>query len=92
MRIILLFLIKIYWFVIPKNKRRKCIFRKSCSQYVFETTSKDGLIKGLNALIFRISNCKHGFEIFKNPENGKTQMILPNQKVIDEIDIAKRLL
>jgi len=92
MKIILLFIIKIYWLTIPKNKRRQCIFRKSCSNYVFEITSKEGLIKGLKALLFRISNCRHGFEIFKNPENDKVQMILPNQQVIDEIDIAKRLL
>jgi len=92
MKIILLFFIKIYWLTVPKNKRKQCIFRKSCSQHVFETTSKYGLIRGLKALIFRISNCRYGFEIFQNPENGKIQMILPNHQVIDELEIAERLL
>lgn len=92
MKIILLLLIKIYWVLIPKNKRKQCIFRKSCSQYVFEITQEKGLLKGLKALNFRIKNCKYGFELFKNPITGKMQMVLPNRQIISENGIAERLL
>ncbi|GAA3644514.1 membrane protein insertion efficiency factor YidD [Flavivirga jejuensis] len=92
MKIILLIIIKAYWLIIPKSKRKKCIFRKSCSNYVFKETSENGLWRGLKAFRFRYENCRHGFEIFKNPIDNKFQMILPNHQIIDEKDIAKRLI
>lgn len=71
MRICLLFLIKIYWFIKPKNKKASCIFKKSCSNYVYETTKNKGLIAGLKSLKFRVKNCSYGFELYKNLENNK---------------------
>jgi len=92
MKLILLFVIRSYWFLIPKSKRRQCIFRKSCSNFVYEETSKNGLLKGLKALKFRYQNCRGGFIIFDNPINGKKLMSLPNQQIINESEIAQRLL
>jgi len=92
MRIFLLIVIRIYWFLIPKSKRRKCIFRKSCSNYVFEETLKNGLWVGLKAFRFRYENCRHGFEVFKNPIDNKVQMILTNHQIIGEENIAERLI
>lgn len=92
MKYILLLIIKLYWILIPQSKRKKCIFRKSCSKYVYDITIKEGSIKGFKALKFRIKNCKPGFIIFKNPISEKTQMLLPNHQVIEENNIAKRLL
>lgn len=92
MKVFLLVIIRVYWLLIPKSKRKKCIFRKSCSKYVFEETTKNGLQKGLKAFRFRYKNCRHGFEIFKNPINYKFQMILPNHLILDEEEIAERLI
>lgn len=92
MKYLILFIIKIYWKVIPASKRRKCVFKKSCSNYVFETTQKEGFIKGLKAFQFRYKNCRGNVEIFKNPINNKIQMILPSQIIIDGGEIADRLL
>ena len=92
MRIALIFLIKFYWFFKSKEKPPCCIFRKSCSHYVYDKTCKEGFISGLKALRFRVNNCKYGFELYKDPINKKTYMILPNNKTIDEKEIAERLL
>lgn len=92
MRFFLLAFIQIYWILVQPSKRRKCIFRKSCSQHVFESTIKDGLNAGLEAFKFRYKNCSHGFELFKNPIDGRTRMILRNHQIIDEDDIAERLI
>nr|WP_291871051.1 membrane protein insertion efficiency factor YidD [Maribacter sp.] len=92
MKIFLLIGIKIYWLLMPKSKRKKCIFRTSCSNYVFKITAKGGLWKGLKALKFRYVNCRHGYQLFKNPINNKIHLILPNREVINEENIAERLL
>ncbi|WP_426479975.1 membrane protein insertion efficiency factor YidD [Chryseobacterium sp. CBSDS_008] len=42
-----------YWKAIPPAKRRKCIFRTSCSQYVYEKTIHNGFISGLKAFNYR---------------------------------------
>ncbi|WP_422090970.1 membrane protein insertion efficiency factor YidD [Tenacibaculum ovolyticum] len=92
MKCLLLFSIKVYWFLKPKDKNPCCIFRKSCSHYVYDKTKTGGFIIGFKALRFRTKNCKHGFELFINPISKKTEMILPDKSVIDEHNIAERLL
>lgn len=92
MKYLILFAIRLYWILIPQNKRKKCVFKKSCSNYVFEITQTEGFIKGLVAFRFRYQNCRGGFEIFKNPINNKTQMLLPSGIVIEKEEIAERLL
>ncbi|WP_299897153.1 membrane protein insertion efficiency factor YidD [uncultured Aquimarina sp.] len=92
MKFLLLFAIKLYWFLIPKTKRRRCIFRKSCSNYVYEKTCEKGLISGLKVLRYRYLNCRSGFIIFDHPLNNEKLMLLPNQKIIEEKEIAERLI
>ncbi|NHM05691.1 membrane protein insertion efficiency factor YidD [Flavobacterium sp. CYK-4] len=84
--------IQLYWLIIPEEKRRKCIFRKSCSKYVYEIAKNEGFIKGVFAFHFRYKNCRSGFELFKDPMNNHTKMLLPSKKVIENDDIAERLL
>ena len=60
MRLISLLLIRIYW-LFPKNNRRECIFRESCSQYVYRITKRYGFKKGLLALKKRRQKCRSGY-------------------------------
>lgn len=92
MKFLLINLIRFYWTVKPKNKLPRCIFRKSCSSYVYEITREKGFYKGVKALRFRIKNCNYGFELYKNPETKKTEMLLPDKTIIEEKNIAERLL
>jgi len=92
MKHLILFAIKIYWNIIPPSKRKKCIFKKSCSNYVFEITQKEGFINGLKAFKFRYQNCRGNFVVFQNPIIDKIQMILPSQMIIEREEIAERLI
>ncbi|MGN7865742.1 membrane protein insertion efficiency factor YidD [Chryseobacterium sp.] len=91
MKNLLILIIKIYWLVIPPSKRRKCIFRTSCSRHVYEKTMHDGFISGLKALKYRFQNCRSGAYIIENPY-GKIQLILPNQQILNETEISVRLI
>ncbi|MGY0035746.1 membrane protein insertion efficiency factor YidD [Pedobacter sp. NJ-S-72] len=91
MKTLLILLIKFYWAIIPENKRRKCIFRTSCSQYVYQTAKKEGFYKGLMAFRYRFLTCRGGYHIFENPIDGYKIMVLPNGQVITEAEISERL-
>jgi putative component of membrane protein insertase Oxa1/YidC/SpoIIIJ protein YidD len=92
MKLLILLTIRFYWFTKSKNSKPKCIFRKSCSHYVYEITQDQGLLKGLKAFVFRYENCRGYIQIFKNPINNKTNMLLSSRIIIEEDEIAERLL
>jgi putative component of membrane protein insertase Oxa1/YidC/SpoIIIJ protein YidD len=92
MKHLILLSIQLYWLSKPKNCKPKCIFKKSCSHYVYEITQQEGFLKGLEAFKFRFENCRNGFELFKNPTNNRTNMLLPSKIIIEENEIAERLL
>ncbi|MEY8758138.1 membrane protein insertion efficiency factor YidD [Chryseobacterium tongliaoense] len=92
MKNLLLLLIKIYWIVIPASKRRKCIFKTSCSKYVYKKTVNEGFISGLKAFRYRFHNCRSEAHLIENPITGKLQIILPSHHILDETEISERLL
>ena len=85
-----MFVIKIYWFFIPANKRKKCIFKQSCSNYVFNETQKKGLIKGIKALIIRIKNCRPGYNIIQI--ENQTYIITANNEMFQITEMREDIL
>jgi len=87
MKIVLLLIIRAYWFLIPKHKRRKCLFKVSCSNYVYKKTKSEGLIKGIKALKFRVENCNHYYNIIE-VNNEKllisTKLLIFKEKEINQ--------
>jgi len=65
MKFALLFFIKLYWLLIPENKRKCCLFHESCSKFVYRTTIEKGFLRGLNALFFRFKFCRPGNQIIE---------------------------
>jgi putative component of membrane protein insertase Oxa1/YidC/SpoIIIJ protein YidD len=92
MKYLILFAIKLYWISVSTSKRKKCLFKKSCSNYVFETTEGAGFINGIKAFCFRYKNCRGPIIIYKNPLNDTIQMILPSRTIIEQEEIAERLI
>ncbi|MGE9313293.1 membrane protein insertion efficiency factor YidD [Niabella sp. CJ426] len=60
MRYFLLFIIRLYW-LIPKKSRRRCLFKETCSQYVYRISRQKGLNAGIAALRDRRKKCRPGF-------------------------------
>jgi uncharacterized protein len=92
MKIILLLAIKIYWAIFPKDKRRKCIFRLSCSKHVYQVTKQEGLLEGLKALKYRYKNCRNGFHIFINHIDESLTIALPDGSLLVENEISERFI
>lgn len=92
MKWLLLLVIKLYWALLRRWGRRQCIFRLSCSRYVYGVTEREGLYRGLLALHFRFCNCRDGFQVFDDPVNGGRRMVLPEGLLLGEEEMAERFL
>jgi len=60
MRYWLLILIRLYW-LIPKKYKRRCIFKESCSRYVYRIAKEKGFKKGLDGIKKRTHQCQPGY-------------------------------
>lgn len=89
MKYFLLFFIRVYW-IIPKKSRNKCLFKRSCSHFVYETTNDKGLILGLKALIFRYKNCRPQHSLIEIGD--KVLLVSADRQIFNENEIATHLL
>lgn len=92
MRFILLFLIQLYWRIIPEDKRRYCIFEESCSRFVYRITATRGLIKGLKALRGRFKQCRPGYVLSKNKSLNVFELHLKDGSTIRDKEISARIV
>ena len=60
MRYLLIAFIRLYW-LLPAHKRRRCIFKESCSRYVFRTAKEQGFKKAIQAFQERKKQCRGGY-------------------------------
>lgn len=81
----MLLFIRIYW-LIPIHWHNKCIFRESCSHYVYRITKKEGFIQGIKAFIERNYSCRPGYFIYRT--EGKFFMKTANGHIYGEEAIS----
>ena len=92
MKFIILLAIRLYWNFIPASKRRSCIFRESCSKYVYRIAKEKGFLGGLNAFAKRYKQCRPGYQITSSSLSEETVMILCDGSVIENTEIADHLI
>ncbi len=90
MKSLLRVLIQLYWFVVPESKRRSCLFRESCSKYVYRITSEKGFVEGIRAMKNRFQVCRAEYSL--TSDNGSLTLHLCNGAQIQEEDIAINLV
>ena len=86
MKHLLLLAIRIYW-KIPTKWHQRCIFRETCSHYVYRIASERGFIAGLAALKERNELCRPGYVVYRSQGHYFLQTV--NGTIIEEKDIAK---
>jgi uncharacterized protein len=92
MRYLLLLVIQIYWRIIPPGERRSCIFRCSCSTFVYNIAKEQGFGPGMRALSYRIKNCNSHHYLFNDPITGRRKMVVACGDVLDELAISAACL
>ncbi len=86
----MLFNIKIYWLVKPKRFSGRCLFKESCSHYVYKNTKKGRFLKGLQSLSFRIKNCRPGYHVVEI--KGKRGIITRNKLFFEMRELCDQLI
>jgi hypothetical protein len=84
---ILKLIIKLYWIVVPKNKRRKCLFSTSCSHHVYNTLRVRGPIAAWKELYKRFLTCRPGYKVICINEN-EVVLLLRNGECIRRNEIS----
>lgn len=92
MKLILLGIIRLYWIIFPKYKRRSCVFKETCSNYVYRITIEKGFFNGLFALKKRIHQCRPGYTIYKDEKNDCFELYLKDGSIIRDDIISPNLL
>ena len=68
-RFVLLLVIRLYWTLVPARWRRSCLFRVSCSHFVFDALMSQGVSAGCRAFALRWRRCRAGFHV--ELDNGR---------------------
>lgn len=90
MKSVMLSMIRFYWKIIPIRSRKKCLFKESCSQYVYRKT-QEGALVGIRALIYRMKVCNGHAELVKSSKYHEWNLLLSNGEVITNERIADHL-
>lgn len=79
-----------YWKIVSPAKRNKCIYKESCSRYVFRIIKNKGWKSGLDAFIYRYKNCRSNYIL---THTGKqTLLVTAENIVIQEKEIRESLI
>ena len=76
--------------VFSKRKKPSCIFKETCSHYVYRNTQEGGFLKGIRALMERLIKCRKGYQLYTSLQGF--EMELADGSIIKEDEIAPRIL
>ena len=85
MKSLLLLAIRIYW-RIPTRLHTRCIFRETCSHYVYRIASEQGFLAGIRAFRERNRLCRPGYVVYRS--QGHFYLKTATGAIIEEKDIA----
>lgn len=85
-------LIRLYWILVPRRFRRRCIFSESCSHHVYRTTRALGGRSGLKALGQRVRGCRPGYSIEWSPDDGDFRVVCVDGATVPARDVAPHVL
>ncbi len=92
MKHFLLILVKLYWFFVSPEKRRHCIYSKSCSKHVYDTANENGLLAGLNAMFVRIKTCRPNHEVVYLEKENIVLLKLSNGTILQQDQISSYIV
>lgn len=84
------FCIRQYWKYIPEEKRQVCLYKESCSRYVYRIFQEQGFLKGLQAMKYRFKNCHNNYSFITR--DNKIYIETRTGDHIDQENISTKLL
>lgn len=81
--------IEYYWKNVSESNRRVCIYKISCSRFVYNEFHNFGFISGVKAYVYRLRNCNRNYIIYST--NGKVQILTKFGHILDEDQINPKI-
>lgn len=88
MRYLVIFVVRLYWAIIPASARRHCLFRESCSHYVFRAAKERGFRAAIKALRTRLKQCRPGYAPYTAPD-GKEYCVLADGTMVPGCELRE---
>lgn len=90
MKWLLIFVIRVYWFILPPNKRNRCLFKISCSNAVYNATKQNGFFAGVKLLHFRYIHCRSNYKWQIN--NNEFSITTANGTILNHNEIREEII
>ena len=87
---VLLYAIRCYWWLMPLKWKRPCIFRVSCSNFVFNSARDFGFVYGIMAFKERWNKCRPGYHA--ELKNNKLCLHLIDGSDVNDEEISEFIL
>jgi putative component of membrane protein insertase Oxa1/YidC/SpoIIIJ protein YidD len=82
--------IRAYWALWPRRFRRGCLYRETCSRYVYRVTDEIGFVAGLRALSHRVRTCRPGYAV--STDKGEFGLALRDGSFLQRNLVAEDIL
>jgi putative component of membrane protein insertase Oxa1/YidC/SpoIIIJ protein YidD len=87
MRVLLFAVVRVYWAVWPRHLNRGCIYRETCSHYIYRVSRETGFLAGCRALLQRFQTCRPGYAV--TTEDGELGLMLRDGSFVPERFVAE---
>jgi len=87
MRALLLAVVRVYWAVWPRHLNRGCLYRETCSHYIYRVSREAGVLAGCRALLQRYQTCRAGYAV--TTKDGELGLMLRDGSFVPERFVAE---
>lgn len=91
MKYLILIFIRIYWIIIPSGKRKSCLYKESCSRYIYRIAKTQGFKPGIKAFWRRWKTCRPGYGYLWNEDTGRFDLVLKEGTILPFEHVADGL-
>ncbi len=92
LRWLLIGLLCLYRRIPQRWKKRRCLFRETCSTLALRTAREEGVRACCRVLKKRFAGCRPRYSVFYSSTSGEWQVELVNGTVIREAEVAEFVL
>jgi len=89
---LILWVIKLYRRRVPPEKRRRCLFRESCSEHVERVAREYGGWAALKALLARARRCRPGYGFEWSTNNEVWLLVCADGAKIPAARVSKQIV
>lgn len=92
MRYLLIWAIHLYRRLVPPERRRRCLFRESCSMHIERIAREAGTLAAMLAMVKRLRSCRPGYGFHVLQENNRWELLCKDGSRFPQSDVASHIV